>query len=417
MRRDGSGPEANASVVDSGGACSQARFSPDGTRLAWVRDGALVVDGTAMLSGEPLRECAEPAWSPGQRSYAWSPDGGELAWCRNESGFGRMVIGAPDRKSARELSRGWHRDLDWAGNGIVCVRSGAVTPNQLVVLAANGSGRRTIARGPVGGFEATGLVEPRPVTWKSGGAAVHGLLWRSADASGPAPTVVHVHGGPTGQALADWNPRVQWLVQHGYTVLQPNHRGSSGYGVAYRNALDGRWGELDVADVAAGIRHAIKQGWSAPGSGRAHGRQRRRFHRIERRGGVPRDDRGGRGALSRHRSPRPRGDDAPIRVGRPRPARGPAARSTRRLPRAFADHSSIRDTRAAARPAGRLRSRRSIPTAPFGSSNRCRRRGWRRRGPRLCRRRARLATCDDGRGRASRASTRSCSGGVEKRWS
>ena len=94
---------------------------------------------------------------------------------------------------------------------------------------------------------------------------MHGLLWRPADARGALPTVVHVHGGPTGQAQADWNPRVQWLVQQGYAVLQPNHRGSSGYGVAYRNALDGRWGERDVADVAAGIKHAIKEGWAVPG--------------------------------------------------------------------------------------------------------------------------------------------------------
>jgi len=58
---------------------------------------------------------------------------------------------------------------------------------------------------------------------------------------------------------------VQWLVQRGYSVLQPNYRGSSGYGVAYRDALDGRWGKLDVADVVAGIKHAIKEGWAAPG--------------------------------------------------------------------------------------------------------------------------------------------------------
>jgi dipeptidyl aminopeptidase/acylaminoacyl peptidase len=77
--------------------------------------------------------------------------------------------------------------------------------------------------------------------------------------------VVHLHGGPTGQALADWNGRVQWLVQQGFAVLQPNYRGSSGYGVAYRNALDGRWGDRDVADTAAGIRHAVKEGWCASG--------------------------------------------------------------------------------------------------------------------------------------------------------
>ncbi len=271
MRREMSAKSASsrsaaskAIVVDETGACSQPRFSPDGTHLAWVRDGALVVDGDP-LPGQSQQESAEPAWSPGQRSFAWSPGGDELVWCRNEASFGRMVIGAPGRKSARELSRGWHRDIDWGVHGIVCARSGAVTPGQIVVLAANGSGRRALARGPVGGFEATGLVEPRPVMWKAGGTAVHGVLWRSAGATEPGPTIVHVHGGPTGQALADWNPRVQWLVQQGYTVLQPNHRGSSGYGVGYRNALDGRWGELDSSDVAAGIRHAVKQGWAKPG--------------------------------------------------------------------------------------------------------------------------------------------------------
>jgi dipeptidyl aminopeptidase/acylaminoacyl peptidase len=162
------------------------------------------------------------------------------------------------------LSRGWHRDLSWGEGGIACARSGAVTPAQIVVLAPNGSARRAVARGPVGGFEQTGLVEPRPVMWKVGSAAVHGLLWRPAETRHALPLVVQVHGGPTGQALADWNPRAQWLVQQGYAVLQPNHRGSSGYGAAYRNALDGQWGELDTADVAAGIKHAIKEGWADP---------------------------------------------------------------------------------------------------------------------------------------------------------
>jgi dipeptidyl aminopeptidase/acylaminoacyl peptidase len=90
-------------------------------------------------------------------------------------------------------------------------------------------------------------------------------LWRPADTTDALPLVVNVHGGPTGQAIADWNARVQWLVQQGYAVLQPNYRGSSGYGPAYRNALDGRWGDADVADVAAGIRHALKEGWARPG--------------------------------------------------------------------------------------------------------------------------------------------------------
>jgi dipeptidyl aminopeptidase/acylaminoacyl peptidase len=246
-------------VVADAPACGQPRFAPDGSHLAYVREAQLWVDGAPLLA--EAYEHAEPSWSAGQRSYAWSPDGAQLAWCRNEDGFGRLVIGAPGRKSARELSKGWHRGIDWGAPGIVCARSGAVTPTQITVLAPNGSARRTIARGPVGGFEHTGLVEPAHVSWRSGNATVHGLLWRPEALGAPPPLVVSVHGGPTGQALADWNPRVQYLVQRGWAVLEPNYRGSTGYGEHYRRALAGRWGERDTADVAAAIRHAVKEGW------------------------------------------------------------------------------------------------------------------------------------------------------------
>ncbi len=246
-------------VVADAPACGQPRYAPAGDpRLAFIREATLWVDDAPVL--REAHEHAEPTWYSGQRSYAWSPDGEEIAWCRNELGFGRLVIGAPGRKSARELSKGWHRGLDWGANGIVCVRSGAVTPPNIAVLAPNGSARNVIARGAVGGFEATTLAEPKAVTWKSGNATVHGLLTR---ATGPARgLMVMVHGGPTSQALADWNGRVQYYQQRGWNVLQPNYRGSTGYGLDYRTALEGRWGARDTDDVAAGIRNARKEGWA-----------------------------------------------------------------------------------------------------------------------------------------------------------
>jgi dipeptidyl aminopeptidase/acylaminoacyl peptidase len=252
-------------VVADAPGCGQPRFAPRGASLAYVREHTLWVDDAPVL--DEASEHAEPSWGPGQHSFAWSPDGAELAWCRNEDGFGRLVIGAPGRKSARDVSKGWHRGLDWGAPGIVCTRSGAVTPTQVVVLASNGSARRSIGRGPVGGFERTPLVEPKPVSWKSGNATVRGLLWRPDDhaARTSLRLLVHVHGGPTGQALADWNPRVQYFVQRGWTVLQPNYRGSTGYGDDYRRALEGRWGDVDTDDVAAGIRHAVREGWGDSG--------------------------------------------------------------------------------------------------------------------------------------------------------
>ncbi len=57
---------------------------------------------------------------------------------------------------------------------------------------------------------------------------------------------------------------MQQLVTAGWAVLAPNPRGSTGYGRVYADALAGAWGQLDVADVAAGIRHVTTRGWCDP---------------------------------------------------------------------------------------------------------------------------------------------------------
>jgi dipeptidyl aminopeptidase/acylaminoacyl peptidase len=78
------------------------------------------------------------------------------------------------------------------------------------------------------------------------------------------PLLVTVHSGPNAQAIVDWDERVQHFVVRGWTVLAPNHRGSTGYGRAYTQALAGAWGVVDVADTVSGIRAAVAEGWATP---------------------------------------------------------------------------------------------------------------------------------------------------------
>jgi dipeptidyl aminopeptidase/acylaminoacyl peptidase len=63
---------------------------------------------------------------------------------------------------------------------------------------------------------------------------------------------VWVHGGPTSQYLDTFQPHVQYFVQAGYVVLQPNIRGSSGYGRHFEDLNNGDWGHGDLQDVIAG---------------------------------------------------------------------------------------------------------------------------------------------------------------------
>lgn len=253
---DGRGVE----TVVEGGAVQQPRFSSDG-RLAYLSDAAgwlnVHVDGEPLLD-EP-HEHGDPAWFPGQRSFCWSPDGAAIALARNEGGFGRLLRVDVAGRTATELRKGVHRSLSWEGERIAAVRSGAKTPTEVVVDGV------TVAVGPVAGFEPA-LVEPDLVQWESeDGVVVHGRLHRPPHPkSDPPPLIVQIHGGPTGQNQVVFDAKTSYWVDRGWAVLVPDPRGSTGWGRAFAQALRGRWGEADTADVAAGMRAAAANRWADP---------------------------------------------------------------------------------------------------------------------------------------------------------
>ena len=104
------------------------------------------------------------------------------------------------------------------------------------------------------------LVDREPVSYEArDGANIPGYLTLPGPAdAGPYPTVLLPHGGPHARDTGAFNYWVQFLVSRGYAVLQPNFRGSSGYGDAYMEAGFNQWGLRMQNDVMDGLDWLVK---------------------------------------------------------------------------------------------------------------------------------------------------------------
>lgn len=93
------------------------------------------------------------------------------------------------------------------------------------------------------------------------GTMIEAALYRgtAAAAGPPGPLVVLVHGGPAGAWRNRFDALTQLLVARGYTVMQPNIRGSLGYGQKFLESNRADWGGGDFRDVMAGVDDLVRR--------------------------------------------------------------------------------------------------------------------------------------------------------------
>ncbi|MSU49442.1 MAG: S9 family peptidase [Opitutus sp.] len=117
----------------------------------------------------------------------------------------------------------------------------------------------------------------KPITYTArDGLTIHGYLTLPAEAEPPAPgsgapksrrvpLVIHPHGGPFG-ARDSWvfDNDAQFLATRGYAVLQPNYRGSGGYGREFINQGRQQWGRAMQDDLSDAVKWAVDQGIADP---------------------------------------------------------------------------------------------------------------------------------------------------------
>jgi dipeptidyl aminopeptidase/acylaminoacyl peptidase len=79
-----------------------------------------------------------------------------------------------------------------------------------------------------------------------------------------APTIMFPHGGPAARDFPDFDWWAQFMASRGYVVIQPQFRGSAGFGHSFQEAGKRQWGKRMQDDVSDAVAWAAKEGLSDP---------------------------------------------------------------------------------------------------------------------------------------------------------
>jgi len=117
------------------------------------------------------------------------------------------------------------------------------------------------------GIDRNIFVEPKLVHFESyDGLEIPAFLYLPPNYNGePVPFVLHIHGGPESQFRPYFQRNFQYLLLHGFGVLAPNIRGSSGYGIEYQSLDNYKTRLNSIKDIKAGVEYLIKNNYTRKG--------------------------------------------------------------------------------------------------------------------------------------------------------
>ena len=244
--------------------------------------GSAEGEGPARGPWQPLlpmqAEFAMPQWVFGMATTAW--DGQRLLAIACRQGrweLGEVVLtGAkPPTAAAASTPPAQWRPLAQPGphpcddlaaltaeaGRLACVASGPTTPSGLLELdlASDAWSHTPAAPCPL----APEAITVPEELWFEGHGGLPTQAWYYPPAGGghrEAPLLVKSHSGPTAMARTGLSLGIQFWTSRGWGVVDVNYGGSTGFGRAYRERLDGQWGVVDVADCAAAAEALVARG-------------------------------------------------------------------------------------------------------------------------------------------------------------
>lgn len=254
-------------VVAPSGPFNRVQVSPDGKHVAFVGarvDGPLAHDlYLVSTDGGTPRNLTGASIDRPVAAYAWRPDGTLLVAATDGFYTTLWTVDTAGKGTRLALPQMKVGDLAVSSAGTVAfVGESATRPPEIWIWDGTTGPRRVSTFND--SFEHLALIKPTLVNYRSfDGREIEAAILAPAGGT-RLPTIVDVHGGPTGSwgdQLDSWG---QLLAAAGYAVFYPNIRGSTGYGHDFVVSNRGDWGGGDFKDIMAGVDYLIRRGIADP---------------------------------------------------------------------------------------------------------------------------------------------------------
>jgi len=257
----------------------QPEWSPDGElvfasdRSGWwnlerVRDG----ERSVLYAAEA--EFGYPAWVFGTRSFAFLDDG-RMFVTYDRGGRTYFSLLDPENGTLQDLDLAYDALSSYSvaaeGSIVVFVAGSATIPNEIVQLDVSSGSTETLRRSAKVPVDPSHFSVPRAIEFPTeNGLSAHALFYPpvSPAHTGPEgerpPLIVMSHGGPTSSATPIFSLDTQFWTSRGFAVVDVDYGGSTGYGRAYRERLNGQWGVVDLQDCVNAARFLVAEGEADP---------------------------------------------------------------------------------------------------------------------------------------------------------
>jgi len=213
-------------------------------------------------------EFGEPQWGFGMSTYAFESTG-RIICCYTQRGRYHLASLNTATLKLEEISTPY-TDLTSvrAAPGRALFMAGSPTePWSVVLLNSATLHLEVLRRSSTVQVDPGYLSIPQEIEFPTeGGRTAYAFFYapRNRDYAAPEgekpPLLVLSHGGPTAAVSGVFNPGIQYWTSRGIAVLDVNYGGSTGYGRAYRQRLNGQWGVVDVDDCVNGAKYLAGRG-------------------------------------------------------------------------------------------------------------------------------------------------------------